>query len=278
MIGHTKSAAGVAGLIKVALALHHKVLPPTLHVTAAERRSCARPGNPFFVNTEPRPWIAPGDPDSRGAPAVSSFGFGGTNFHAVVEEYDRSTAGHAARGGADRGLWPAELAVWTAAPAPSSCSAALQQSTSALSRAPDVLAARRRRGGVPQQRSAAAAGPAAPGHRGVARSPIFRAKVAAARAALAARAHRARRAARRLPRRGRASRPAKIAFLFPGPGLAVPGHAPRAGAAVSPRCVTRSRAADRVTAGSTAAPPQLVRLPAAGVHARADASSSGCAS
>ncbi|MFO0609011.1 MAG: beta-ketoacyl synthase N-terminal-like domain-containing protein [Polyangiales bacterium] len=78
-IGHTKVAAGVAGLIKVALALHEKVLPPTIHV--ATPHPAIRP--PFYLNTRARPWfaIAP-----RRA-AVSSFGFGGTNFHAVLEEH-----------------------------------------------------------------------------------------------------------------------------------------------------------------------------------------------
>ena len=58
MIGHTKSAAGVTGLVKVALSLHHKVLPPTLHVSTPNAR-LRESGNPFYVNTEARPWVAP---------------------------------------------------------------------------------------------------------------------------------------------------------------------------------------------------------------------------
>jgi acyl transferase domain-containing protein/NAD(P)H-dependent flavin oxidoreductase YrpB (nitropropane dioxygenase family) len=83
MIGHTKSAAGVAGLIKVALALHHKVLPPTIGV---ENPNPSLAESPFYVNTELRPWVHGVEKYPRRA-GVSSFGFGGTNFHVVVEEY-----------------------------------------------------------------------------------------------------------------------------------------------------------------------------------------------
>jgi 3-oxoacyl-(acyl-carrier-protein) synthase len=58
MVGHTKSAAGVTGLMKVALALHHKILPPTLHVERPNPR-LRDPRTPFFVNVEPHPWVAP---------------------------------------------------------------------------------------------------------------------------------------------------------------------------------------------------------------------------
>lgn len=83
-IGHTKAAAGVAGLIKVALALHEKTLPPTINV---DRPAESLDGSPFYVNTAARPWIL--DPSrARRRAAVSAFGFGGTNFHCVLEEYD----------------------------------------------------------------------------------------------------------------------------------------------------------------------------------------------
>jgi acyl transferase domain-containing protein/phosphopantetheinyl transferase/acyl carrier protein len=85
MIGHTMPAAGAAGMIKAALALYHKVLPPTLN--------CRRPlellfGNDcrFYVNSETRPWIHGGMDYPRRA-GVNAFGFGGVNAHVVLEEY-----------------------------------------------------------------------------------------------------------------------------------------------------------------------------------------------
>jgi len=83
-IGHTKAAAGVAGLIKAALALRHKVLPPTIKVQTPNPAIAADPA-PFYLNTRKRPWFPrPGHPRRAG---VSSFGFGGSNFHAVLEEH-----------------------------------------------------------------------------------------------------------------------------------------------------------------------------------------------
>ena len=82
-IGHTKAAAGIAGLIKAALALEHKVLPPTIKVT--QPLDEAAPGSPFYVNTTKRPWL-PRTAHPRRA-GVSAFGFGGTNFHCVLEEH-----------------------------------------------------------------------------------------------------------------------------------------------------------------------------------------------
>ncbi len=84
-IGHTKAAAGVAGLIKAALALHHKVLPPTIKVREPQP-AVATDDSPFYLNTELRPWL-PRRAHPRRA-AVSAFGFGGSNFHAVLEEHD----------------------------------------------------------------------------------------------------------------------------------------------------------------------------------------------
>ena len=84
MIGHTKAAAGAAGLIKAAMALHHRVLPPTLKV-AAPNEAAAPNATPFYVNTEMRPWL-PSRKHPRRA-GVSAFGFGGSNFHCVLEEY-----------------------------------------------------------------------------------------------------------------------------------------------------------------------------------------------
>ncbi|MFC4517109.1 beta-ketoacyl synthase N-terminal-like domain-containing protein [Streptomyces ehimensis] len=84
-IGHTKAAAGAAGLIKAALALHHKVLPPTLHVERPGPEA-ARADSVLYLNTAARPWIHdPGRPVRRAG--VSAFGFGGVNYHAVLEEH-----------------------------------------------------------------------------------------------------------------------------------------------------------------------------------------------
>ena len=110
MIGHTKCAAGVASVIKVALALHHKVLPPTINVEKPNTRANF-PATPFYVNTEARPWIRTQLDVPRRA-GVSAFGFGGTNFHAVLEEYTGNYQEDATRHASNR--WPSELFLWMA--------------------------------------------------------------------------------------------------------------------------------------------------------------------
>ena len=90
-IGHTKAAAGSAGLIKAVMALHHKILPPTINVKEPNPKFELE-ASPFYVNTETRPWIHTEDDLPRRA-AVSSFGFGGTNFHVVLEEYQKNATG-----------------------------------------------------------------------------------------------------------------------------------------------------------------------------------------
>ena len=84
-IGHTKAAAGAASLIKTVLALHHKVLPPTINVTKPHPKLGIE-DSPFYLNTETRPWLKSSAEIPRRA-GVSSFGFGGTNYHIVLEEY-----------------------------------------------------------------------------------------------------------------------------------------------------------------------------------------------
>ncbi|WP_044734911.1 type I polyketide synthase [Shewanella algae] len=84
-VGHTKSTAGTAGMIKAALALHHKVLPPTINVKQPNPKMAVEQ-SPFYLNTQTRPWMPRTDGTPRRA-AVSSFGFGGTNFHLVLEEH-----------------------------------------------------------------------------------------------------------------------------------------------------------------------------------------------
>ena len=87
MIGHAMPAAGIAGLIKAALAVHHSLLPPTLH--------CDQP-NPlldetrFRILSETEPW-----PRRTGEPlraGVNAFGFGGINAHVVLESHGESHA------------------------------------------------------------------------------------------------------------------------------------------------------------------------------------------
>jgi polyketide-type polyunsaturated fatty acid synthase PfaA len=85
-IGHTKAAAGAASLIKAALALHHKILPPTINVVKPNPKLDIE-NSPFYLNTKARPWIRAAEATPRRA-GVSSFGFGGTNFHILLEEYD----------------------------------------------------------------------------------------------------------------------------------------------------------------------------------------------
>ncbi|MGW1161220.1 SDR family NAD(P)-dependent oxidoreductase [Streptomyces sp. NPDC002519] len=89
-IGHTKCAAGAAGLLKAVMALHHKVLPPTIKV-GRPMPTAAAPDGPFYVNTETRPWVRPAGHPRRAS--VSSFGFGGSNFHVTLEEYVPSGPG-----------------------------------------------------------------------------------------------------------------------------------------------------------------------------------------
>ncbi len=83
-IGHTKAAAGAAGLIKTALALYSKTLPPTIKVKEP-LPPLMQLDSPFYVNATARPWVANKDHPRRAG--VSAFGFGGSNFHAVLEEY-----------------------------------------------------------------------------------------------------------------------------------------------------------------------------------------------
>ncbi len=88
-IGHTKAAAGIAGLIKTALALHHKILPPSINIDRPSKKLGIE-NTPFYLNTEPRPWITDGELRRAG---VSAFGFGGTNFHYVLEEFQNVHSG-----------------------------------------------------------------------------------------------------------------------------------------------------------------------------------------
>jgi len=83
-IGHTKAAAGAAGLFKVIMGLHHKVLPQTAKIDQPNPKLDLE-NSPFHLNTLTRPWIRGSDHERRGS--VSSFGFGGSNFHIALSEY-----------------------------------------------------------------------------------------------------------------------------------------------------------------------------------------------
>ncbi|MGW1199489.1 SDR family NAD(P)-dependent oxidoreductase [Streptomyces sp. NPDC002536] len=99
-IGHTKCAAGLAGMIKTALALHTGVRPPTLHLRRPHP-SWQPLDSPFAFHDRSRPW---GRPAAERVAGVSAFGFGGSNFHAVLRAHD---GGAPPRCGHD--AWPAEL-------------------------------------------------------------------------------------------------------------------------------------------------------------------------
>ena len=93
-IGHTMSAAGIAGLIKASLALHHRTLPPQPSVTEQNPKLGLGDG-PFYLPRSATPWETRDGHPRRAA--VSSFGFGGTNAHVVLEEAPRPEQARARR-------------------------------------------------------------------------------------------------------------------------------------------------------------------------------------
>jgi acyl transferase domain-containing protein/NAD(P)H-dependent flavin oxidoreductase YrpB (nitropropane dioxygenase family) len=108
-IGHTKCAAGLAGLINASLTLFHKVLPPTIGIETPNPNLDLRDG-PFRLCNEALPWLH-AHPERPRRAGVSAFGFGGTNFHAVLEAYDKNVATPPSAGFRD---WPVELFIWRA--------------------------------------------------------------------------------------------------------------------------------------------------------------------
>jgi acyl transferase domain-containing protein/enoyl-CoA hydratase/carnithine racemase/acyl carrier protein/SAM-dependent methyltransferase len=82
-IGHTLTAAGIAGVIKLVLALEHKQLPPTINFERLSEHIDLT-GSPFYVNSRLQEWKAGGG--ERRQAAISAFGFSGTNAHAVIRE------------------------------------------------------------------------------------------------------------------------------------------------------------------------------------------------
>lgn len=102
MIGHTIPAAGSAGIIKAALSLYHKTLPPTL-AEGGIRDGLPIDESQAYLNTETRPWVAPEGQLRRAG--VNAFGFGGINAHAVLEEAPLPVGS----AGVPPRLWPREL-------------------------------------------------------------------------------------------------------------------------------------------------------------------------
>ncbi|MEP0847769.1 MAG: polyketide synthase dehydratase domain-containing protein [Phycisphaerae bacterium] len=110
MISHLVPAAGSASLMKVALSLYHRVLPPTLHAEQTDPK-LGLDGSRFYVNTAARPWIHSGAGAPRRA-GINAFGFGGSNAHAILEEYVPADESALRRVEPE---WPAELVVVGAA-------------------------------------------------------------------------------------------------------------------------------------------------------------------
>ncbi|HXM57919.1 MAG TPA: type I polyketide synthase, partial [Candidatus Dormibacteraeota bacterium] len=114
-IGHLSAAAGVAGLTKAALALHHGLVPRTLHFETPNPRIDFA-SSPFRVAAEPTPWPAGGPPRRAG---VSAFGIGGTNVHVVLEEAPAPPP-------------PAPARPWQVLPLSARTTAALEEATDRL--------------------------------------------------------------------------------------------------------------------------------------------------
>jgi acyl transferase domain-containing protein/acyl carrier protein/NAD(P)-dependent dehydrogenase (short-subunit alcohol dehydrogenase family) len=88
-IGHTKAAAGSAAIIKAAMALYMKTLPPTIKVKEP-LGPLQNADTPFYVNTQLRPWLPRAEHPRRAG--VSALGFGGSNFHCLLEEHQATKA------------------------------------------------------------------------------------------------------------------------------------------------------------------------------------------
>jgi acyl transferase domain-containing protein/NAD(P)H-dependent flavin oxidoreductase YrpB (nitropropane dioxygenase family) len=99
-IGHTKSTAGLASLIKATMSVYTGVLPPTANMTRPNQ-VWDPASSPFVFRKEARPWLKPA---GRRNASVSAFGFGGTNFHVVLTGHEGTPEPRHARN-----RWPAEL-------------------------------------------------------------------------------------------------------------------------------------------------------------------------
>jgi acyl transferase domain-containing protein/NAD(P)-dependent dehydrogenase (short-subunit alcohol dehydrogenase family) len=123
-IGHLDAAAGIAGLIKTVLALQHAEIPASLNFTAPNPQIDFE-ASPFFVNTTLRTWAVTG-PRRAG---VSSFGIGGTNAHAILQEWDQAPT-HISP--------PAEQQIILSARSPAGLDHAVERLAGFLERRPDI--------------------------------------------------------------------------------------------------------------------------------------------
>lgn len=98
-IGHLEAAAGIAGVIKVLLAMKHQRLPPILNFEELNSQISLK-NSPFYLVTEPKYWAAPPNNEPRRA-GVSSFGFGGVVSHILLEEH-KDLSSQSAEGGFDK--------------------------------------------------------------------------------------------------------------------------------------------------------------------------------
>ncbi|MGW4466825.1 SDR family NAD(P)-dependent oxidoreductase [Micromonospora sp. NPDC004704] len=206
-IGHTKCAAGLAGVIKASLALYTGVKPPTIHLTRPNP-AWSPERSPFAFYTGARPWTSPAAERLAG---VSAFGFGGTNFHTVLSAYPNGPEPRHTRQS-----WPAELFCFRGADRPA---AQLR-----VRRLVEMLATRDELGRPWSLRDLAASLAGEADHRAGA---VRIAVVARDRDELAKLLDRAL-AGEHDPARGLVQppddpEPGKVAFLFPGQGSQRPG-------------------------------------------------------
>lgn len=88
-IGHAESASGVAGVIKVLMAMHHKILPGNPHLVRPNPYLHIKE-SPFYLLQDTKPWKH--DSELSRIAGISSFGFGGSNAHVIIEEYPQPGA------------------------------------------------------------------------------------------------------------------------------------------------------------------------------------------
>lgn len=99
-IGHLEGAAGVAGIIKILAALKNKELPGNLNFKSINPK-IELTDTPFYIVDKHQPWASPAEGSTGRIAGISSFGFGGSNAHAVIQEFIPETAQLSARAVAD---------------------------------------------------------------------------------------------------------------------------------------------------------------------------------